>query len=75
LKAENKLEFLSRVISLSISREEFKKAESYLLNYNFIRKKTILIGISELIEDYKLILYQINSHLIDIFCIFTLWHY
>ncbi len=56
MKEEREIEFFYRAISLLVARGKFKKATSYLLNYNFIRKKTILIGISELIEDYKLIL-------------------
>lgn len=52
MKKNNQKRLLERVISHQIDLKEFNKAESYLLNYNFIRNKTILIGVGELIKDY-----------------------
>ncbi len=53
MNRKNNIKSLKRTVSLSISQNEFEKATSFLLNYNFIRKKIVLIGVNELIEDYE----------------------
>jgi len=59
---KNKINFLKRTISLSISQRDFKEAESYLLNYNFILQKVIYVDVKDLINDYKNLLnYEISN--------------
>lgn len=43
----------SEIISLLISLERFTEAQDLLLDYSFLEKKVYLIGVNELIEDYK----------------------